>query len=156
MSQFCTIFASTIITLQYSIIMERIKRYALLLILCLVAAGSLQAKAREKRVYAFAIGTCFNDTLAYFSAISQIPGAVLDTKTKFLNYRSDYSSQFQDYLYLQTYASYTCSIFFSTKKESLEKKYIKLRKRYQKEYPNNVVEVPIGNFAFKSNDEMEY
>ena len=78
--------------------MKNILRIALVAFFGTLIAGNAQAKSKEKQVYAFAFGTCFNDSVVYLSAISPVPDGVIESKTKFLNNRSAYSNQFKFFL----------------------------------------------------------
>ena len=55
-------------------------------IILLCSANNLPAKGKEeKKIWAFAYGTCLNDSVVYVSAISAIPEASIDKKNNFLN-----------------------------------------------------------------------
>lgn len=111
--------------------MKNILRIALVAFFGTLIAGNAQAKSKEKQVYAFAFGTCFNDSVVYLSAISPVPDGVIESKTKFLNNRSAYSNQFKFFLDSKNGHPHTCAVFFSTKKEKLQKKYAKIRQKMQ-------------------------
>lgn len=124
-------------------------RIALLALFGTFVTSNIQAKGNEKQVYAFAFGTCFNDSIVYFSAISQIPDGQLEAKTKFLYNRLAYSNQFKHYLDSQNGQPHTCAIFFSTKKEKLQKKYAKLCLKYGKDKQKRLTEVTASDFEFR-------
>lgn len=131
-------------------------RFFLPVALFVAAAGALQAKNKQpKAVYAFAVGTCLNDSVIYMSAITPVDSAVVDKKTMFLNDRMLYSNQFKAFLD-NTYApNHTCAVFFATSKDAAEKKYVKLRRRYNKDQTRRLVEVPVANFKFSAPNVFE-
>ena len=56
--------------------------------------------------------------------------AYIDSKTKFLYSRENYSYQLRDYLDNIGFKNATCTTSFATTKKEAEKKYLALRKRY--------------------------
>lgn len=127
----------------------------LLILLSLVSTISLQAKEKQaESVYAFAIGTCLDDSVVYISAITPLDSATITSKTKFLQDRKLYSNQFKRYLDLAYDKSHTCAVFYSTKKDALEKKYVKIRHRYNKKEKDVLfVEIPSDQFKFVNIDK---
>ena len=68
--------------------------------------------------------------------------------TGFLENRAIYAEQMKIYLE-QNYPGYeTCAIFYDTKKKAIEKKYNKVRRRYQKDKSTKLVELPVTEFTF--------
>lgn len=129
--------------------MNFIKRILLLTLFITVSINALQAKEKkETTIYGFAVGTCLSDSTVYISAISRLDSAVVNNKTGFLQDRQLYSYQFKAYLDYLYKLNHTCAVFFSSKKESLEKKYIKMRRRYGKDKNIKFTEVPINQFKF--------
>lgn len=137
--------------------MKPITSFILFLALSFFATSTLQAKEKkENGVYAFAVGSCLNDTVVYISAISPLDSATVNHKTNFLQDRQLYSYQFKMFLDLTYSKSHTCSVFYSTKKEALEKKYVKIRHRYnKKEKDVRFVEVPADQFKFVNINKTE-
>ena len=120
-------------------------------IVLLCSTCSLWAKGKEeKKIWAFAYGTCLNDSVVYVSAISAIPEASIDKKNNFLNNRAAYSAQFQHYLGSlegnSSNVAATCTVFYDTKKSRLEKKFAKLRQRAQKDKDQKWMELNAGDF----------
>lgn len=128
--------------------MKNILRIALVAFFGTLIAGNAQAKSKEKQVYAFTFGTCFNDSVVYLSAISPVPDGVIESKTKFLNNRSAYSNQFKFFLDSKNGHPHTCAVFFSTKKEKLQKKYAKIRQKCNKNKKKQLAELPATDFVF--------
>lgn len=128
--------------------MKTILRFALVTLFSTLVASNIQAQNKEKQIYAFAFGTCFNDSVVYLSAISPIPNATIESKTKFLNNRLAYSNQFKYYLDSKNSQPHTCALFFSTKKEKLQKKYAKMRQKYNKNKQKQLTELTTADFEF--------
>lgn len=122
-------------------------RICLTLLICILTVGSAQAKGKKTRqVYAFAFGTCLNDSVVYLSAIETLPDAELDRKTQFLNNRSTYSNRLKFYLDGKYNRTHTCAVFFGEKKDALEKTYVQLRRNYNKDKHAVLVEIPLTDF----------
>ena len=84
-------------------------------------------------VYMFGLAASFTDTIVHFTAIQQVDSAWIESKNNFLQERQAYSYQLRDYLNeKQQLPHRTCIIFYSLKREKLEKKYQKMLKLYTK------------------------
>lgn len=128
--------------------MTNLRRFALCLtIFSLFNVLSIQAKGEkaEKAIYGFTFGTCFSDSTVYFSTTQPLIGARQAKDTKFLVNRSAYAAAFKTFLDTKYEGQHTCAVFFNSKRNSLEKKYLKLRKAYQKK-GFKVTEVPVTDF----------
>lgn len=134
--------------------MKFISRITLLLV-CAFTIGSVQAKTKKNEIYAFAVATSFNDSVVYITSINHLDFATTDKKTDFLNHRMAYSNQFKLFLDKKFQKDHISALFFSKKKESLEKKYIKLRRKYQKDKETKFVEIPVTDFKFYKYSESE-
>ena len=107
-----------------------------------------QAKVKgEKAIYAFGFSQNFNDSTFFLSSIQELPGATI--KDKFLEHRNAYGNQLKAYLE-QTYPGHeTCAIFFSKKKKTMEKKYLKVRRHLLRQKRNKLIEIPAKDFKFE-------
>lgn len=104
---------------------------------------------KENTVYLFAFGSSFKDSTAYLSAVQELKGVAIDKKTDFLSFRAEYSKQFKSYLNAQLGVPYaTCVVFFSKKKDAVEKKYLKVRRKLKLEKRRGIQEIPGTDFAF--------
>ena len=135
-----------------TIMTKHIFRHTLALLLMLpFAALALQAASKSgsnKQILAFGYSTCLNDSIVYLTPIMEIPGASLDSKTKFLNKRQDYTNQLKTFMESKYEAHQTSVIVFSTSRKKLEDKYIKMRRSLQKKHLHKVVELETGSFQF--------
>ena len=106
-----------------------LKRRILCAIMVLMSLSAAEEnKAPTFFLYGFAAS--FNDSTVYFTTIQQLDSAYIDSKTKFLYSRENYSYQFRDYLASSGYPNATCVTSFALTRKEAEKKYLALRKRY--------------------------
>ena len=113
------------------------KIFSILFILCLVmpslsfAKGGKKKEAKKKiqtEVYVFGVSLSFTDSVAYFTEIQHIDGAIIEDKM--LPNRHLYSYELKDYMsYEEGKPGRTSFIYFSDKRSKLEKKELKVRKR---------------------------
>ena len=83
------------------------------------------------RIYMFGFAASFNDTIVHFTDVQAVDNAWMDTKSKFLLGRDNYSFQLRDYLeQQQQLPNRTCIVIFGEKREKVEKKLLKLRNLY--------------------------
>lgn len=100
----------------------------------------------EKTIYAFVYGTCFNDSTVYISAIERIANAETESKTGFLVNRSDYANALKKYLDQKYKKPHTCTVFYATKRDKIEKKYVKIRHVANRDKHCKLVEIPVTDF----------
>lgn len=137
---------------------QYIKLVMALLLLAVSATQVAEAKSNtpKKTIYAFAYGTNFNDSTAYISAITALPNVQLEPKTKFLQSRSQYALQLKQYLEKNYGGHFMCAVLFNTKKDKLEKRYVKMRRSAANKKANvRLVEIPVTDFTLKPVIETE-
>ncbi|MGN0282292.1 MAG: hypothetical protein ACI4B3_08335 [Prevotella sp.] len=112
--------------------MKRTASAVLLLLLTLAFANPATAKVKMvPKVYVFGFSASFKNAIIYITNVQEVDSAWVDTKTKFLCGRDQYSAQLKDHLTATSNDPHrTCVVMFSTKKNKLEKKYMKLKKMY--------------------------
>lgn len=113
------------------------KIFSILFVLCLLvpslsfAKGGKRKEAKKKivtEVYVFGVSLSFTDSVAYFTEIQHIDGAIIEDKM--LPNRHLYSYELKDYMsYEEGKPGRTSFIYFSDKRSKLEKKELKVRKR---------------------------
>ena len=111
-------------------------RKHILTILCVLLVGVGTSNARKKQVpqmYMFGMAATFTDTIVHFTNIQTVDSVWIESKNDFLQNRSAYSYQLRDYLSMQQMPHRTCIVFYSPKREKLEKKYQKMRRLYGKD-----------------------
>lgn len=127
--------------------------WVVLLAMCLChtayAKGDKKEKVEKQTVYMFAVGAAFGDTIVSFTDIQMIEGENIVNKG-FLKARNMYSYQFKNYLEnVENLPHRTCAIYFSQKKTKLEKKYAKLKARYEADKELATRTVDSGKFQFQ-------
>lgn len=123
------------------------KRYILCAAL-LIGALALSAAEKPKTVYIFGFAASFNDSTVYFTDVQQLDSAYIDSKTKFLYGRTDYSYQLRDYLAEHEFPNATCVTSFALTRKEAEKKYLALRKRYTQHGDRSVKYLTTADFRF--------
>ena len=129
------------------------KKYILALALILVAlCGSLDCWSanRPSKVYLFGFAASFNDSTVYFTEIQELDSAYIDSKTKFLYSRENYSYQLRDHLTEEGAKTPTCITCFALKRKDIEKKYARLRKKYTANGKFIVKEVKQPGFRYQA------
>ncbi len=129
-----------------------------LLILSLAIAFTKVAAADkpvQRCVYVFGFAASFTDSIAYITDIQALDTAYVH-KNGFLADRSLYSMQLNNFLLTDQHRdNMTCMVFFNAKKSKLEKKFLKVRKKYRADHA--VVLSPLGSdvFRFKCEEWIE-
>ena len=121
-----------------------------LILTLVVALTALTASAVNKpeKVYMYGFAASFNDSTVYFTSLQEIDSAYIDSKTKFLYSRDNYSYQLRDYLSAHGAENYTCTTVFALNRKAAEKKYAKLRKRYTQGGKYTVKDLSKTDFFF--------
>ena len=122
-----------------------------------VALTALTASAVNKpeKVYMYGFAASFNDSTVYFTSLQEIDSVYIDSKTKFLYSRDNYSYQLRDYLSAHGAENYTCTTVFALNRKAAEKKYAKLRKRYTQGGKYTVKDLSKTDFFFVPIKEQE-
>ena len=105
---------------------------AALVAACLWMPGTLVAKGQlAPEMYVFGVAASFNDTIVHFTDIQTLDSAWVDSKTKFLLGRENYSYQLRDYISAMLNMPHrTCITFYGTNRGKLEKQYLKMLRLY--------------------------
>ena len=113
------------------------KIFSILFILCLVVPSLSFAKDGKKKeakkkikteVYVWGVSLSFSDSVAYFTEIQHIEGAIIENNM--LPNRHLYAYELKDYMsYNEDKPGRTSFIYFSDKRSKLEKKELKVRKK---------------------------
>ena len=128
-----------------------------LILTLVVALTALTASAVNKpeKVYMYGFAASFNDSTVYFTSLQEIDSAYIDSKTKFLYSRDNYSYRLRDYLSAHGAENYTCTTVFALNRKAAEKKYAKLRKRYTQGGKYTVKDLSKTDFFFVPIKEQE-
>lgn len=121
----------------------------LLLFLGISMCAKAQEKVKIEPVYMFGIVLSFNDSTVYVTEIQQVRAAV-EPKTKFLNGREQYAAQLKEYAQSVNIETPTCVISFNDKREKLEKRFLKIKKKYIDKQNLKLETIPGSSFTFRS------
>ena len=124
-----------------------IRKLLPLFIAALFAMNS-HADNRPMGAHIFGFATSFNDSTVYLTEIQYVDSAYIG-KSNFLFSRENYSYQLQNYLKSKGIATPTCVTTFAKKQKNIEKKYLKMRKRYEKKGTYQIKFIPLQDFLYK-------
>ena len=117
--------------------MNILRRLALCLLPFACLAGQAQEAQEETNgkkvttVYLFGMAASFNDSIVHFTTVQKVDSAWMSKKSKFLLGRENYSHQLRQYLADSMAMPHrTAWLFFSSKKETMEKKRDKMIRLY--------------------------
>ena len=100
-----------------------------LLLMTVVSVTAKRIQAPE--MYLIGFSASFQDSTIYITDIQSLKGAWIDTKTRFLLGRDQYSAQLQEYCTSKLQRpNRVCVVFYATTKKDAEKKMEKLKKKY--------------------------
>ncbi|MDD7304742.1 MAG: hypothetical protein SPF56_06515 [Bacteroidaceae bacterium] len=124
-----------------------VKKVFLLLLLTGCVLSAYAQSARMQRVYMFGFAASLGDSVAFLTDVQTMDSAYVHYNG-FLADRSMYSAQLQQAMATRTgKENMTCAVFFGTKKNQVEKKYLKLKHRYGRK--NGVVVQALGLDQFR-------
>jgi hypothetical protein len=126
-------------------------RYILLLAVTLLTVEASAKIEMTNNIYMFGFSASFKDSVVYTTDIQNVEGLWIDTKSKFLLNRDEYSHQLKVYLTEKLkQENRICMVFFYDKKKKAEKEFLKLMKKYKKGY--EVRHVSAAEFKFEPID----
>ncbi len=129
------------------------KKYILALALTVVSlccSLSSWGANRATKVYLFGFAASFNDSTVYFTEVQELDSAYIDSKTKFLYSRENYSYQLREHLTAAGANTPTCVTCFALKRKDIDKKYANLKKKYTKGGKFIVKEVKSTDFHYQA------
>ena len=84
-----------------------------------------------KRVYMYGVSLNFNDSVVYMTDVQYLDSILIQKDGSLQNY-ANYSQQMKIFLEgTLGERNQTCAVIYSDNKKKLEKRYVKMRKRYQ-------------------------
>ena len=123
-------------------------RYILFFMAMALAIGADAKPIKTNQVHMFGFSASFKDSVIYVTDIQNVQGVWIDTKTKFLLARNEYSYQLKNFLAeKRQQPDRVCMTFFATSKKKAEKMYLKLIKKYKKGY--DVRYINVSEFKFE-------
>lgn len=127
----------------------------LFLVISFFCLSFQQVSAQEKGevksfdVYAFGYATSLNDSIIYLTEIAPMPTVTLEKKTGFLVSRASYTAQLKDFASKIGISHPTCAIIYDKNKKKLEKKFVKVTKKFQKNKNYFIKAISSQEFTFK-------
>lgn len=122
-----------------------------------VCAQKYKRYFTPKDMYMF--GVCFSaiDSTVYFTDIKQVPNTSVERGSGFLYSRNNYSYQLQQYFKSTSGSNYTAVTCYNQKRTKLEKKYAKMRQKYQKKHfvVNYVHDFAYNPITYSELDEVD-
>ncbi len=126
--------------------MKCFKTITLLFVLLLVSSA-FKSKSNDK-VYIAGVAASFSDSIVYFTEVQVVDSVVLD-KNGFLPGRSQYSAQLKSYIEdHESLPNRVPIIYFSDKKEKLDKQMKKIKDKYIKGKKSYIRELKSDVFKF--------
>ena len=112
--------------------------------------GTTNAQAAYKPTpgYIFGFAASFNDSTVYITEIQRIDSTWTDARKDFLYRKNEYSSQLREHLKNEGFVNPTCVTLFSADRKKIEKKYLKLRKKYTQKGDFAVKYIDFNTFAY--------
>lgn len=129
--------------------MKSYKVFIMAAVITLIGGMSVGASAKVKcvpKIYAFGFAASFNDSTVHFTDIQEIDSAWINEKNKFIIGRDNYSYQLKNYFASIGMPHRTCIISFALNRNDIEKKYKKMKEKYEK----------AGNFIIKNLDGKDF
>ena len=123
--------------------------FASLLLITTTTTASAKNKCVPK-IYAYGFAASFNDSTVYFTEIQEIKNAWLNARNNFLVERMNYSNQLRDYLNKQGKPNQTCIISYALKRADIEKRFVKMKRKYVASGKYDVKYIHPGEFAFQT------
>ena len=105
---------------------------------------------RPAKAYLFGFASSFNESTVYFTEIQQLDSVYIESKTRFLYSRDNYSNQLREHLQQEGVNTPTCVTCFALNKKDIEKKYARLRKKYAANGKFIVKEVKQPGFRYEA------
>ena len=137
----------------------RLTTKIILVLAAILAVWNTESSAKKKNkpksniqgaVYMFGFASSFNDSTVYFTDIQQLDSVYFERKTKFLLDRDNYSYQLRDYLASVGEEHRTCVVSYATDRKKIEKKFLKMRKKYLSKKGYLLKYLKTEEFAFEA------
>ncbi len=123
------------------------KKLMILLVAFAACVATQAQEAKLQRVYIFGFAASLSDSLAFQTDIQVLDSAYV-YRNGFLADRTQYSAQLQQKVQQMTgRENMVCAVYFAKKKDKLEKRYMKLKRRYARDHA--VVVQPLNSDEFR-------
>lgn len=112
-------------------------------------AASKEKADEPKRVYMYGVSVNFNDSVVYMTDVQYLDSMIINKDGSIQNC-ANYSIQMKVYLEgMLGESNQTCAVIYSDNKKKLEKRYVKMRKRYQTDKNRLIKQVGADVFQFR-------
>ena len=130
--------------------MKQLKYILFAILLATILPMTASAKVvLQPKAYLFGFIANFTDSVVYFTDIQEIEYVCIDSKTKFLLARNEYSNQLRNYFLEKLKMPHrTCVVSYALTRKEAEKKYLKMKKIYTVKYA--------GHYDVKTLNENEF
>lgn len=122
-----------------------------ILLILLFAAVLMQAAGYEplrRRVYLFGFAASFTDSVSYVTDIQTLDSAYVHYNG-FLDSRGLYALQLEQHLAATNREGLTCMVFFHKNKRKLEKRFLKVKKKYMATHAAAIAPIGRDEFQFR-------
>lgn len=115
-----------------------------------MAPEETRLKADEpKRVYMYGVSIDFNDSVVYMTDVQHLDSIIINKDASIQNH-AYYSMQMKVYLEgTLGETNQTCAVIYSDNKKKLEKRYLKMRKKYQADKNTLLKQIGADSFMFR-------
>lgn len=128
-------------------------KYLIAGLLSIVLFSSFMAPKKDKdnepkRIYLYGVSIDFNDSTVYITDMQHLDDIIVNKDGSLLNY-ANYSLQLK--LYLEGTlgeTNQTCAVIYSDDKKKLEKRFVKMRKKYQADKSKMIRQIGTDSFVF--------
>lgn len=123
-------------------------RKLLLIIFTIMISMHVNAAKESTGTHMFGFAASFNDSTIYITEIQYVDSAYIG-KSNFLFSRENYSYQLQNYLRSIGAVNPTCITTFAKDQKKIEKKYLSMRKKYEKSGKYTIKYITATNFRYQ-------
>jgi len=131
------------------------KKILIVFLLALYVGMVSAYEPMKRKIYMFGVAASFTDSVAFITDVQSIDSAYVHYNG-FLADRTLYAAQLNNFMQVnEKRQNMTCVVFFNKNKSKLEKKYLKVKKKYR--HDHGVSLMPLGRdvFQFKREDWVE-
>ena len=123
--------------------------FVLVMLLMAIGSASAQRLISPNKMYIFGVTfAAQDDSVVYMTDVQKLEDSHIYRNNNFLYCRSEYASQFHDYIMITGLNHPTALVMYNQNRTKLEKKYLKMKSKYEKK--GVVVKfVPETDFMFR-------
>lgn len=107
------------------------------------------ADNKTRKIYFVGMARNFQDSITYITDINAVDMVAIDDRTASVANLEIYTQQLNLYLLRLGHQGYVCTTFFAKDTKTIEKLYIKLKRRVVKDRSTRLQPIPANEFSFK-------